>query len=97
MFNLYCTKKLLNRMETHIAIEAHGKSTTVLGDWYASAWFWKPQLALMVNERTLLPVVMPLAPAASLAERFTEALAQLMLALDIAQDFVKSEFERRGK
>ena len=95
MFNLYCTKKLLDRVKP--SIEGAGQGTTVLGDWYATAWFWKPQLALLVNERTLLPVVIPLAPAASLAERFPEALAQVLLALDIGQDFVKSELEKMGQ
>ena len=42
------------------AVEGPGQITTVLGDWYAIAWFWKPQLALLVNERAFLPVVMPL-------------------------------------
>lgn len=32
----------------------------------ATALFWKPQVALLVNEPTLLPVLMPLAPAATL-------------------------------
>ncbi len=78
-------------------VEGAGQSTTVLGDWYATAWLWKPQLALLVNERTLLPVVMPLAPAASLAERFPVALAHVLLALDVGQDFVKSELGRMGQ
>lgn len=95
MFNLHCTKKLLDRMKP--AVEGAGQSTTVLGDWYATAWFWKPQLALLVNERTLLPVVMPLAPAASLAGRFPEALAHVLLALDVGQDFVKAELEKMGE
>jgi hypothetical protein len=34
----------------------------MLGQWYATAVFWKPQVALFVNESTLLPVLMPLAP-----------------------------------
>ena len=95
MFNLYCTKKLLDRMKP--SVEGPGQSTAVLGDWYATAWFWKPQLGLLVNERTLLPVVMPLAPAASLAERFPQALAQVLLALDIDQNFVKSELQKMGQ
>lgn len=96
MFNLYCTKKLLDCMKPHIAIEGAGQSTTVLGDWYATAWFWKPQLALLVNERTLLPVVMPLAPATSLTERFPEAFAQVLLALNVEQEFLNSELQRMG-
>ena len=95
MFNLHCSKKLLDRIKPEVDLAGHG--TTVLGDWYATALFWKPQLALLVNERTLLPVVMPLAPAISLALRFPDALAQVLLALDIGPDKVKSELEKMGK
>lgn len=89
MFNLHCTKKLLDRMKP--AIEPPGPSTTALGNWYATAWFWRPQLALLVNEKTLLPVVMPLAPVASLAQRFPDALAQVLRALDVDPGFVEAE------
>jgi hypothetical protein len=34
------------------------------------ALFWKPQVVLLVNEKTLLPVLMPLAPARNLMARF---------------------------
>lgn len=71
--------------------------TTTLGDWYATALFWELQLALLVNEPTLLPVVMPLAPATTLAQRFLNALAQVLLAFEIGQDRVKSELERMGQ
>lgn len=54
-------------------------------------------LTLVVNERTLLPVVLPLAPAETLARRFPQALAQVLLALDVGQDFVKAELERMGQ
>ena len=95
MFNLHCTKKLLDRIKPEVRSTID--STTVLGDWYATALFWKPQLALLVNERTLLPVVMPLAPATNLAQRFPDALARVLLALDIRQDRVKSELEKMGQ
>ena len=77
MFNLHCTKKLLDRIKPDVQGSVDG--TTILGDWYATALFWKPQLALLVNERTLLPVIMPLAPATNLAQRFPDALAQVLL------------------
>lgn len=95
MFNLHCTKKILDRIKPDVRPMID--STTVLGDWYATALFWKPQLALLVNERTLLPVVMPLAPATNLAQRFPDALARVLLALDIRQDRVKSELEKMGQ
>ena len=44
-------------------------STTALGDWYATILFWRPQVALAVNETTRLPVFVPLAPAATVVAR----------------------------
>ena len=56
------------------------QSTTLMGQWYATALFWKPQVALFVSEPTLLPVLMPLAPAATLLARFPEQLAAVLAA-----------------
>ena len=77
MYSLHCTKKLLDRIKPSIAISLP-PPTTVLGNWYATALFWKPQLALLVNEHTLLPVLMTLAPASTLAARFTVELATVL-------------------
>jgi hypothetical protein len=55
MLYLHCTKKLLDRLKPEVI--AGGTSTTGLGNWYATALLWKPQIALFVNERTLLPVL----------------------------------------
>ena len=52
MYGLHCTKKLLDRSKATIA-SALLPPTTVLGNWYATALSWKPQLALLVNEQTL--------------------------------------------
>lgn len=43
--------------------------STLLGQWYATAPPWRPQVALLVNELTLLPVLMPVASAATLPAR----------------------------
>ena len=61
------TKKFLSRVGAPAPV--HGLSTGVLGDWYANAVFWRPQVALFVNERTRLPVFVPLAPAKSVVAR----------------------------
>ena len=78
-FTIHCTKKLLDRVKLPISTTP-AAPTTCLGNWYATALFWKPQVALLVNERTLLPVLMPLAPAADLAKRFPEYLASVLFA-----------------
>lgn len=62
-----------------------------LGNWYATALFWRPQVALLVNERTLLPVLMPLAPAAELALRFPEHLATVLFAHGAPHALVEHE------
>ncbi len=77
-YTIHCTKKLLDRVNLPVS-ETPSASTTYLGNWYATTLFWKPQVALLVNERTLLPVLMPLAPAAELAQRFPEHLASVLL------------------
>jgi hypothetical protein len=60
-FTIHATKKLLDRVKQPIAEPV--EPATELGNWYATALFWKSQVALLVNERTLLPVFMPLEPA----------------------------------
>ena len=94
MFNLHCTKKLLDRIKPEL--EAPRAGTTRLGNWYATALFWKPQMALVVNERTLLPVFLPLAPAATLAQRFPIALREVLRALDMPVEFIDSEISGMG-
>jgi hypothetical protein len=89
MFNLHCTKKLLDRIKP--TIETPGTGATRLGSWYATALFWEPQLALLVNERTLLPVIMPLAPASTLAQRFPEALKTVLQVLGLPEAFIQAE------
>lgn len=63
------TKKVLDRIGGVTAPEGD-RSTTRLGDWYVNVLFWKPQVALLVNEATLLPVLVPFAPANTLLARF---------------------------
>lgn len=91
MFTLHCTKKLLDRM--HPQIETPRNASTRLGNWYATALFWKPQMALIVNERTLLPVMLPLAPAATVAQRFPAALKTVLQAMDVPAEFIAAEIE----
>jgi hypothetical protein len=66
-------KKVLDRLGGTTASECDC-STTRLGDWYVNILFFKPQLALFVSEATLLPVLVPFAPAATLLDRFPPAL-----------------------
>ncbi|SAL86300.1 hypothetical protein AWB74_07642 [Caballeronia arvi] len=89
MLYLHCTQKLLNRLKPEV-VEV-GSSTTKLGSWYATVLPWERQIAMLVNERTLLPVLMPLAPAKNLSTRFPEALAEILAAHGVSHSFIDSE------
>ena len=71
------TKKLRDRAKGPVA-EDGDVSTGVLGDWFATALFWKPQVALAVNARTFLPVFMPLAPAGKLLDRLPDEIVRIL-------------------
>jgi hypothetical protein len=93
-FTVHGTKKLLDRVpEVSLPVDGPG----VLGNWYATAWFWKPQLALFVNETTLLPVITELAPAASLLSRFPNALANVLAAHGVDPAFIDNEVAAMGE
>lgn len=70
---------------------AVSEPTTALGNWYGSVLFWRPQVALVVNERTLYPVMMPLAPATTLMARFPDALQQSLEAGSVPAVFIEAE------
>jgi hypothetical protein len=92
MYTLHCTQRLLDRVQQppSYAVPAH---TTGLGNWYGHALFWTSQVALLVNERTLLTVLMPLAPAAALASRFPAHLTTVLRELGANAQFIASEVE----
>jgi uncharacterized protein DUF6933 len=90
MFTVHATRKLLDQVKQP-AVKSPPDRTTALGNWYATAILWNPQVALFVNEETLLPVLMPLAPATTLMDRFPEALLQVLLANQIDRRFVAAE------
>lgn len=66
-------------------------STTVLGAWYATVPRWRRPAALLVNELTLLPLVMPLAPARTLLTRFPQALADVLAAHQVSAHVIEAE------
>jgi len=86
------TKKLRDRLKAP-TVAPDAVSTTALGDWFATALFWRPQVALFVNQRTMLPVFMPLAPAASLLDRAPKAIAEILRWHGADDAFVGAELE----
>jgi hypothetical protein len=87
------TQKLLQRVGPPIVHDSE-QSTTLLGEWYATALFWKPQVALLVNETTLLPALMPLAPAATLPSRIAEQIATVLAAHGTPPVIVHDELQQ---
>jgi hypothetical protein len=90
VFSLHATKKLLDRAKQPV-MPPVAWPTTWLGNWYGTVLFWRPQLALLVNEGTLFPVLMPLAPAATLLDRFPEALGETLEAARVELSFIDAE------
>jgi len=87
---LRATRKLLDRIGSPTLCDGD-RSTTVLGEWYAAALTWRPQVALLVNESTLLPVLMPLAPAATLPARAGEHIATVLTAHAVPDTIIAVE------
>jgi hypothetical protein len=87
------TQKLLQRVGPP-TLQDGEQSTTLLGEWYATALFWKPQVALLVNETTLLPALMPLAPAATLPTRIAQQIATVLAAHGTPPAFIDDELQQ---
>jgi hypothetical protein len=90
VYSLHATKTLRDRAKQPV-LPAVADPTTWLGNWYGTVLFWRPQLALLVNEQTLFPVLMPLAPAAAVLERFPIALGETLAAAGIEPQFIDAE------
>jgi hypothetical protein len=90
VFSIQATRKLLDRVKQP-AEPPVTNPTTALGNWYATVLFWRPQVVLSVNERTLFPIMMPMAPAATLMARFPGAVWQHLVAHGAPLDFIEAE------
>lgn len=84
------TKKLRDRVKGAPAGDGD-ESTTSLGDWFATALFWRPHVALLVNSRTLLPVFLELAPAAALVERAPAEIEAVLRRHGVGEEFLAAE------
>ena len=96
VFTVHATKKLLDRVKQPVH-PAVSEPTSQLGNWYATVLFWKPQIALFVNERTLVPVLMPLAPAATVLDRFPSVLDEVLRAHRLPDGFVRADIAGLGE
>jgi hypothetical protein len=82
VYTIHVIKKLLDQVKQPLGLPVE-KPLTALGNWYATVLF--------VNERTLLPVFVPLAPAAKLAARFPDQLGRVPDGLGVPVEFVLQE------
>lgn len=87
------TQKLLQRLG-RATVADWEESTTLLGDWYATLLPWRPrQVALLVSEHTLLPLLMPLAPAATLLDRLPDHAGAVLDAHGAPERLIAAETE----
>jgi hypothetical protein len=69
-----------------------GDEVSALSRWYATVLAWRPkQSGLFVHDTTLLPVLMPLAPAATVLTRFPARLAEILALHGIPRSTVERE------
>ncbi len=90
MYTLHATKKLLDRLAVRPAGAAI-EPTTAMGNWYGNVLPWRRAVILLVNEGTLVPVMLPLAPAATLTRRIPDAVGALLGELGAPSAFVDLE------
>jgi len=77
-----CTQRVLKQLHVKPSA-AVPPATTRLGDWYAGWIAQRKPLVMLMNERTLLVVLVPAAPIASLLSRCVASARDLLLALEI--------------
>ncbi len=92
---IHGTRKFLDRVGGPSATDV-ATTTSALGSWYATVLFWRPQVALLVNETTLLPLLMPFAPSATLLGRFPDALATVLEAHRVPAPVIEQEVAAAG-
>jgi hypothetical protein len=90
VFVVHGTRKFLQRVGDPTAAPDQ-RSTTSLGNWYATVLFWRPQVALFVNEATLLPILVPFAPAATVIDRFRTTVAATLVTHGLDHTFIDAE------
>jgi len=88
---LRCTRRLLRRAGVSGKAETV-PPTTVLGDWYANLIVARPQqLALCMNERSLLVVVLPARDFKNVAPRFRAQVVSLLTRIGVPAAAVAAE------
>jgi hypothetical protein len=91
LLTIRCTAKLLLRLKAVPSAQL-APSTSALGDWHANLLrVARRQVVLFANDHSLLPVIVPAAPANTLMERFRAATGELLSLLGVSQDRIGEE------
>jgi hypothetical protein len=94
---LRCTGKLLARLRVKPAIEER-QPTARLGDWHANLLYLSGgQVIIVVNDRTLLAVLIPASPGKAFVPRFRETLPAILDRLGVAPHVIEREVEATGQ
>ena len=96
MLIVHATRKLAQRLGRFMSAPTALSAAPALGPWYATAIFWKPQVVLFVSESTLLPVFVPLAPAATVLRRFPAELEVVLRRHGAPEAFITGELSTLG-
>ena len=95
MLIVRATRKLLGLVgPTDLTTDDH--DTTRLGPWHATVLPWRPRVALLVSESTLLPVLTGLTPAAGWSARIAAEVATVLAAHGAPAGFVADEVLHMG-
>ena len=95
MITLRCTASLLQQLGAETAPDT--RPTARLGDWDAKLVATRPKhLVLCTNERTLLCVVVPFAPARTLRARFAVAAGRLIRRIPAPRAVLDEELAALG-
>jgi hypothetical protein len=90
MLIVRATKKLLERIGP-ASVRDGEQSTARTGEWYATRLAWRPDVVLLVNELTLLPVLIRLAPAAGVLSRAADQIPAVLAEYDAPAASVAEE------
>ena len=91
MIVFYCTQPLAKQLGIRLA-ESNQASTGILGDWYATRLHvGSKRFALCLNERSLLPVIMP-SRRTEFPSHFADHLRRVLEYLEIPEDCIESEY-----
>jgi hypothetical protein len=91
VYVVHGTQRFLDHVGTPKPAGEADPVTTRLGSWYATLARWRPNVALFVSDATLLPVLVPAAPARSLLVRFPVALAEVLAGHGVPAAWINEE------